>query len=1292
MGSACQCRACGLHNAWAEWLLLTASTIGLHTPADCDKDGSSMPQGTRTSPSVAAARWSAAHELHSDSCLEPSMSSLFRTGLLGDGSSGCRDFTDGLHTQPFCRDGGASRPKGPSKSPDAADVCRSAVWPHCLGKAGPTPGGLLAAYRTGLQCLPGWRCVADCFECLSALSRNFNYLNACRVGEASNPGPGPKAPAGLQQFIQQAVQKAIQEAIANLDLSSLVGNVVAATPAPTLPPAGSRAHRRKKAKLKKAAATLARAAGSQGQPRHPTPLSASPTETADAKARGKGNNAKSRPAKARGNSEETQDPNAGGKGKGTGKGQHDAGPQRAEADWTTVQRRRQGKPETPWTLCSEDWDATVCAYQGVAEALQNIPAGGSFRAVVLCNSKDQTDTIAGLLRNSGTQHAVRLVVVADKASEGERCPGRVGTQRAFRHVHFAKVFTAGLQVPGPAVKGTALKPVAEAPTMVLYVRFHKQFLPRAKWDEALRAPQAAFHTWVATHGLRVRDSFSWSKERQSQEVTSVFGLARVDVSDAQAIVALSGQGLFVDPSKRSGFPEFTTEWVDKLPREQPLDYLARAGALGAQFGLVCGTRSLGRRTARDPSKPTARTWMLENTPHSWTPAQAERAVSTIFTEVKMLRQRRHRSGCTFSFRGSHTTTHDMIALPLEAENGSEGITLWCRWAPPARTLQRQAIHTSGSWSLVRPADPFAATETTVQAAPECGADPLDQADADMSTEDKAQVLSEDKAKVGEKQKNPATATPPAKRRQTEQRAIPPGLVIKHIPTEGNCLFEAFAEGLAATAGKEKPLHHLLVRAELIQHYMKHSTTYSELWDHELPDGSHGSSFESYVEAMARPKVWGGILELRALARMYNVRITVVPRATSEQVFTIKPAQKQRLVVLLFSGDHFDTLLPEDGKAFPQQIKDVVTEPPIIPMRGGGGSSRCTVWTDAASGVTAVGARPIVSQCVPDAALNVGPKPPSCKRKAPASSSAAPSAFASGSRRSSCKRRAPASRITRWTDAPAPREDAAASQVEAELEALVQECAAKPRRKTGRPQRCQWVQGGFARCRLCPFRFATEDPAVAQQTLSQHFKRHHRGSTPTGGPSMSQQLPSLVTELSPDQDCVWKCKFCGCGISTEAARSAGAPRIARDKQLHKRQAHPTLTWKQWRASDYSERALASTTTRYQTTVNKRPPLPGFCTFRWPRPAGAKTPQLVKFTFSWACLACHAPYISLQKAKTHLKVCPSVRGRSRAAERLEKLQKLRAVYARKAPQGPRRTAELALFDAAAKIFERAASPLP
>ena len=83
-----------------------------------------------------------------------------------------------------------------------------------------------------------------------------------RIGEASNPGPGPKAPAILQAFIQQAVQKAIQEAIAGFDLGSLIGNFAAAPTVPAQPPVGSRAFRRKKAKLKKAAAKLARAAES----------------------------------------------------------------------------------------------------------------------------------------------------------------------------------------------------------------------------------------------------------------------------------------------------------------------------------------------------------------------------------------------------------------------------------------------------------------------------------------------------------------------------------------------------------------------------------------------------------------------------------------------------------------------------------------------------------------------------------------------------------------------------------------------------------------------------------------------------------------------------------------------------------------------------------------------------------------------------------------------------------------------------------------------------------------------
>ena len=66
---------------------------------------------------------------------------------------------------------------------------------------------------------------------------------------------------------------------------------------------------------------------------------------------------------------------------------------------------------------------------------------------------------------------MRVVVVAAKASESQRCPGEVSGQPAFRHVRFTSIYTTGLQVPDPVVSGTVLKRVAEAPTTVLYIRY-----------------------------------------------------------------------------------------------------------------------------------------------------------------------------------------------------------------------------------------------------------------------------------------------------------------------------------------------------------------------------------------------------------------------------------------------------------------------------------------------------------------------------------------------------------------------------------------------------------------------------------------------------------------------------------------------------------------------------------------------------------------------------------------------------------------------------------------------------
>ena len=122
-------------------------------------------------------------------------------------------------------------------------------------------------------------------------------------------------------------------------------------------------------------------------------------------------------------------------------------------------------------------------------------------------------------------------------------------------------------------------------------------------------------------------------------------------------------------------------------------------------------------------------------------------------------------------------------------------------------------------------------------------------------------------------------------------------------------------------------------------------------------------------------------------------------------------------------------------------------------------------------------------------------------------------------------------------------------------------------------------------------------------------------------------------------------FCDSGITTEAAQVAGECRIARDKVLHKRKAHPKLPWKTWRAHDYSERALSSTATRYKATAAKHPPLPGFRTFRWPRP-GAKSLLSWCVSFSVGLASRAMPPLSfaakLLPTPKHVPVCMAVPG--------------------------------------------------
>ena len=86
-----------------------------------------------------------------------------------------------------------------------------------------------------------------------------------------------------------------------------------------------------------------------------------------------------------------------------------------------------------------------------------------------------------------------------------------------------------------------------------------------------------------------------------------------------------------------------------------------------------------------------------------------------------------------------------------------------------------------------------------------------------------------------------------------------------------------------------------------------------------------------------------------------------------------------------------------------------------------------------------------------------------------------------------------------------------------------------------------------------FPASDENDKKMQGRLRSHYARHHPGHYHSG--SQPGQMPTLVTQVSADQDVAWKCEFCDHGVSLEAFTSAGANRMARDKMDHKKQHHP-----------------------------------------------------------------------------------------------------------------------------------------
>ncbi|CAE7261538.1 unnamed protein product [Symbiodinium sp. KB8] len=593
-------------------------------------------------------------------------------------------------------------------------------------------------------------------------------------------------------------------------------------------------------------------------------------------------------------------PGAAGKGRGQegghkGKGKGPKGsaikPPKPESghesdEWTTVSRQ---KPQGQWQLRDADWSVPTFGFDGVAEAIEK--ATGVFKAVVLCGP-EQADLLATILLGSKKPHGV-IAVTPDHPEASARCPGAVGNSCVFKLVQFHHISSAGVELPGPKVLATKAPKVVASKTAVMYVRVYKKYVAKNAWKDILANPQRAFHHWIAQQHMKVQDSWGWAKEQTQGEDSKIYALFRVPEADVAAFAALSGRdGFFIDPPRWTTFPAFSVQWAEKEVKETDLEFLQRVRAVESKFGVVVGRRGLGKRIARDANQAIPRTWLLEHAPFDWGSVQASKAVSTIFENVTMLRQQR------------------------------------TRWAPVRAKPQAQTIRTNGSWSLLPPRDPFAETTKVAQAVSQDDAEEEPAADAPMEASSK-QATSE-----GKEAKREATSKGKgvAKRVCTETRDLPKGVEQQQAPTDGSCLFHAASAAIAHIL-KCEPEAHSVLRAKVVQHFKKNSSRYEAMWAEELPDRSQGNSFQDYISAIAVVDTWAGPMELAALGRIYDIKFVIYPRSPDLEVCAVHVNQRKRVAALAFTGSHYEWLKPVSK--LPQELCDVITPPPQVPMRGGG---------------------------------------------------------------------------------------------------------------------------------------------------------------------------------------------------------------------------------------------------------------------------------------------------------------------------------------------------------------------
>ena len=346
------------------------------------------------------------------------------------------------------------------------------------------------------------------------------------------------------------------------------------------------------------------------------------------------------------------------------------------------------------------------------------------------------------------------------------------------------------------------------------------------------------------------------------------------------------------------------------------------------------------------------------------------------------------------------------------------------------------------------------------------------------------------------------------KREVTVRAPPAGCNWQSVPKDGNCLFHAVGAGLRWLKHQPSSFHHLDLRARVADHLDRHKTDYEPAWAADGkpgPDGKPMDGWSDFVTAVGTPGSFSGEVELKALCRLFSIRVVVIPADPRWAVCSYGKAKQKDVVAVLFQDSHFDFVKPD--KEYPSEVSTLIKDP-CGGFLVGGMSEACSGSSSSTRG------KGLSQACSSSCGSGI--------KHAPGMSIARTGSAASTRKQSRVRDPDPAVPVI-----PVVRKGVASTF--AEFDQLLDDEVAAPvkvARKTGRPRLVQWCQAGLARCHLCPFQIPCPDNHTRrpQSALRDHYARCHDGMCPSGLHS-GEEMPTTVAALSADQEAAWRCRFC-----------------------------------------------------------------------------------------------------------------------------------------------------------------------